>query len=50
MLKTIKKLELIINEYKEKLYLLNEKKQREIFMRMFGVGMEEDREKKGKGR
>ena len=47
---TIKKLELIINEYKEKLYLINEKKQREIFMQMFGVGTEEDREKKGKGR
>ena len=47
---TIKKLELIINEYKEKLYLINEKKQREIFMRMFGVETKEDREKKGKGR
>lgn len=45
---TLKKLELIINEYKEKLYIINEKKQREIFIKMFGMNMEEG--KKGKGR
>lgn len=47
---TLKKLELIINEYKEKLYIINERKQREMFMRMFGMNMEEEHEKKGKGR
>lgn len=45
---TLKKLELIINEYKEKLYIINEKKQREIFIKLFGMNMEEG--KKGKGR
>ena len=47
---TLKKLELIINEYKEKLYIINEHKQKEMFMRMFGMNMEEEHEKKGKGR
>lgn len=46
---TLKKLELIINEYKEKLYIINEKKQREMFMRMFNMNIDE-KEKKGKGR
>lgn len=45
---TLKKLELIVNEYKEKLYIINEKKQRDIFIKMFGMNMEEG--KKGKGR
>ena len=39
---TLKKLELIINEYKEKLYIINEHKQKEMFMRMFGMNMEEE--------
>ena len=36
---TLKKLEIIINEYKEKLYAINEKKQREIFRRVFEMNM-----------
>ena len=47
---TLKKLEIIINEYKEKLYAINEKKQREMFRRVFEMNMEEEQEKKGKGR
>ena len=46
---TLKKLELIINEYKEKLYIINEKKQREMFMKIFGMNVGEH-DKKGKGR
>lgn len=33
---TIKKLELIINEYNNKLYMINERRQAELFMKMFG--------------
>ena len=47
---TLKKLEIIINEYKEKLYAINEKKKREMFRRVFEMNMEEEQEKKGKGR
>lgn len=48
---SLKKLELIINEYREKLYIINDKKQRDLFMRMFAIqNMSNHEEKKGKGR
>lgn len=47
---TLKKIELIINEYKEKLYKINERRQRELFIKMFGMQDYGAEEKKGKGR
>lgn len=46
---TIKKMQIIIDGYREKLYRINEKKEKELFMRMVDYFKEEP-EKKGKGR
>lgn len=45
---TLKKLELIIDGYRSKLYSLRAKKQKEVFLQMFN--QIEDNEKKGRGR
>lgn len=45
---TLKKLELIIDGYRSKLYSLRTKKQKEVFLQMFN--QIEDNEKKGRGR
>ena len=45
---TLKKLELIIDGYRSKLYSLRTKKQKEAFLQMFN--QIEDNEKKGRGR
>lgn len=46
---TIKKMQIIIDGYREKLYKINKKKENELFMRMFDY-INEEPEKKGKGR
>ena len=45
---TLKKLELIIDGYRSKLYSLRTKKQKEVFLQMFN--QIDDNEKKGRGR
>lgn len=46
---TIKKLKIIINEYNNKLYMISEKKQAELFMKMFS-SFTSNEEQKGRGR
>ena len=46
---TIKKMQIIIDGYRAKLYEINNKKQKEMFFRMLS-GMEEEEPKRGKGR
>lgn len=46
---TIKKLELIINEYNNKLYTISERKQAELFIKMFNIHNSEE-SKKPRGR
>lgn len=46
---TLKKMQIIIDGYKAKLYQINGKKQKEIFMQLFESGVIEE-PKKGKGR
>lgn len=46
---TIKKMQIIIDGYRAKLYEINNKKQKEMFFKMLS-GMEEEEPKRGKGR
>ena len=46
---TIKKMQIIIDGYREKLYRINVRKEKELFMRLFN-SINEEPEKKGKGR
>lgn len=46
---SVKKMQIIIDGYREKLYRINAKKEQELFMRLFNY-MNEEPEKKGKGR
>ncbi len=46
---TIKKMQIIIDGYREKLYRINNKKEQELLMRLFNY-MNAEPEKKGKGR
>lgn len=47
---TLKKIQLIIDSYRSRLYEMRNKKQKQIFMEMFNMTSMENNEKKGKGR